>query len=82
MTQHITRDSVARMLDTPMGNTSWPLYRKKVMTRALRMDGPFTVETREGTLTCPDGYLAIDSSGWPYPIAADEFEAIYERVES
>jgi hypothetical protein len=58
----------------------WPGYRKTTVTRALRMDGPFTVETREGTVTCRDGYLAVDAGGWPYPIAADEFEAIYEQV--
>jgi len=41
--------------------------------------GPFEVETREGTLTCEDGWLAIDSDGYPYPIAADEFNKIYEK---
>lgn len=56
----------------------WETYRKRVETPARRMDGPFTVETREGTLTCTDGYLAVDAHGWPYPIARDEFEAIYE----
>jgi hypothetical protein len=55
-----------------------PLWRKRTLTRAIRMIGPFTVETREGELRCPDGYLAIDSEGWPYPIARSEFEAIYE----
>lgn len=56
----------------------WPEWKKKVTTRAIRVGGPFTVKTREGTLTCPDGYLAMDAHGWPYPIAANEFEAIYE----
>ena len=56
-------------------------YRKKTITPAIRMDGPFAVKTREGTLKCPDGYLAIDSAGWPYPIAVDEFERIYEEEE-
>lgn len=54
------------------------LYRKRVPVKAQRIDGSFTVQTREGTLTCDDGWLAIDSQGWPYPIAADEFDAIYE----
>lgn len=57
-----------------------PLWRKKLFTAAVRMEGPFSVETREGPLSCPDGYLAVDSQGWPYPIARDEFEAIYEPV--
>jgi len=59
---------------------SWPHYRKRVLTPAIRMEGSFTVETREGPLTCPDGYLAVDAHGWPYPIATEEFELIYELV--
>lgn len=55
-------------------------YRKKEPTLAVRILGAFKVETREGTLECPDGYLAIDAHGWPYPIAKDEFEKIYERT--
>ncbi len=56
------------------------LYQKKVGTRAIRIKGPFQVVTREGLLTCPDGYLALDSAGFPYPVAADEFERIYDLV--
>lgn len=51
----------------------WREYR----TRMVRVDGPFTVETREGPLTCPDGYLAVDARGYPYPIDADEQALIY-----
>lgn len=58
----------------------WREYRKTRTIFAARIQGPFTVETREGTLTCPDGYLAVDSEGWPYPIARSEFDAIYEEV--
>lgn len=53
-------------------------YRKKVLTSATRIKGPFIVETREGTLRCDDGWLALDSNGDPYPIAADVFEELYE----
>ena len=56
---------------------AWASWRKRVTTKAVRIYGPFTVETREGPLSCPDGYLAVDSQGWPYPIAKDEFETIY-----
>lgn len=56
----------------------WSEYRKVPLTRMCRMHGPFTVQTREGPLTCPDGFLAVDSGGWPYPIAADEHSRIYE----
>ena len=54
------------------------LYRKRHLTQATRIDGPFRVETPEGPLDCEDGWLALDSRGLPYPIAAIEFAAIYE----
>ena len=56
------------------------VFRKVPLTRALRMDGPFVVQTSEGLLHCEDGWLAVDARGYPYPIAADEFELIYEEV--
>ena len=56
----------------------YSIYRKVALTKAARIYGPFAVESREGTLVCEDGYLAIDEHGYPYPIARDEFEAIYE----
>lgn len=64
----------------PGGLSDWPEFRKKVTTRAVRIDGPFVVETSEGPLRCEDGWLAVDARGYPYPIAADEFRLIYERV--
>lgn len=62
----------------PSDPATWPQWRKTPLTSALRITGPFTVVTREGALTCPDGWLAVDSHGDPYPIADDEFRAIYE----
>lgn len=53
-------------------------HRKKTETPALRIEGPFAVETSEGTMQCPDGWLAIDSAGNPYPIEKSVFEATYE----
>ena len=58
----------------------WKRYRKRTETFAVRVEGSFEVKTREGTLSCPDGYLALDSQGWPYPIAKGEFETIYKEV--
>lgn len=55
-------------------------YQKRSLTPAVRIDGPFAVDTPHGTVTCQDGWLAVDAMGWPYPIAADEFEAIYMPV--
>lgn len=64
----------------PSDPQTWDLYRKHALTRAIKIDGPFTVETSEGPLTCDDGYLAVDARGYPYPIASDEFHMIYERA--
>lgn len=58
----------------------WPRYRKTSITRASRLASPFIVRTGEGEVRCEDGFLAIDARGYPYPIAADEFHQIYERV--
>jgi len=68
-----TKDNVGSL-----AGSQFSLYRKMKLTKAMRVPGPFTTETREGILECPDGYLAIDSDGWPYPIAKEEFEYIYE----
>ncbi len=58
----------------------WSSFRKKVFTSAIRITGPFTVETSEGPLTCHDGWLCLDARGYPYPVAAEEFKLIYEPV--
>jgi hypothetical protein len=63
----------------PDGN--WRTYRKTALTRMIRIEEPFMVETSEGILACQDGYLAIDARGYPYPIAADEQALIYEEVQ-
>ena len=57
------------------------LYQKKVKTQAAKIDGPFTVETSEGPLTCKDGYLCLDARGYPYPVATDEFTLIYAPAD-
>jgi hypothetical protein len=56
------------------------LYRKTSLTQMVRIQGPFEVQTREGLISCADGWLALDSAGWPYPVAADEQAVIYELV--
>lgn len=62
----------------PGDPVTWPSFRKKVTTRALRVVGPFTVQTSEGPLRCQDGWLCVDARGYPYPVADDEFQLIYE----
>jgi hypothetical protein len=58
----------------------WGEYRKNHATRAVRVTGPFQVVTREGTLICENGWLALDTNGDPYPIAADVFDLTYDAV--
>lgn len=58
-----------------------PLWRKRKLVAAVRIVGPFSVVTRDGVLSCLDGYLAVDSAGWPFPINLDEFESLYEPAE-
>lgn len=65
----------------PSEPRTWPSYRKKVETRAIKIEGPFMVETSEGPLNCADGYLAVDARGYPYPIATEEFALIYEPIK-
>ncbi|MEM7271947.1 MAG: hypothetical protein AAF547_02600 [Actinomycetota bacterium] len=59
----------------------WAAFRKRTATWMVRIDGPFVVETDEGPLRCEDGWLALDARGYPYPIAADEHQLIYEPIE-
>lgn len=61
----------------PSDPETWVSYYKKQPTRAIRITGPFAVQTREGTMTCEDGWLAVDSNGDPYPIASDVFRDMY-----
>lgn len=58
----------------------WNFYHKKITTQAIRIKGAFAVKTREGTLICKNGYLALDASGYPYPIDFMEFNKLYERA--
>lgn len=62
----------------PSDPATWPLYQKDVLTRMVKIDGPFTVMTDEGSLCCDDGYLAMDSRGNFYPIATEEQALSYK----
>lgn len=56
----------------------WATYRRRILeVSAVRIPHPFTVQTREGTIGCDDGWLALDINGDPYPIADDVFRATY-----
>ena len=59
------------------------LYRKKTLTRAVRMPEPFSVETLEGTMRGKEGdYLMIGVNGEMYPCDAEIFAKTYEPAEA
>lgn len=68
--------SIARL---PTGVRFEP-YRKKAPTYAIRIEGKFVVQTSDGLVQCDDGWLALDSRGYPYPIDADEFARSFEEI--
>jgi hypothetical protein len=68
--------------DTLLAPECWPLATKRTLTRCARIEGPFTVVTPHGEVVCEDGWLAVDSNGDPYPIAADVFEASFALVSA
>lgn len=78
LVDQFTSDGVRRSMIQP---AKLPKFRKKSLTRAYRMSGPFTVDTSEGRLTCQDGYVCIDARGYPYPVAKEEFDLIYEPAQ-
>ena len=59
------------------------LHRKTALTPMVMVDGPFTVVSKEGQYDLPDGwrgFVAVDKSGHPYPIALDDYHKTYEAV--
>jgi hypothetical protein len=55
-------------------------YQKINPTRMIRITGVFKVATKHGVVECEDGYLAIDDTGYPYPVAKDVFERSYRPL--
>lgn len=55
-------------------------FRKRPLTRAAFVAGEFQCETPHGIVVGKDCWVAIDAHGYPYPITADEFSAIYMEV--
>ena len=73
MAQSFSRDRLPKSDD-------FRTYRKTYRPQAIRISGPFECLTGEGNVAaCTDGWLAIDSQGFPYPIGAAEFAATYEE---
>lgn len=74
----IPREVDKRWCDEHLDYDQIAEFRKIKLTKAIRMGRSFTVHTSEGPLTCQDGWLCFDARGYPYPVAADEFDLIYE----
>ena len=71
--QEFTKDSLPPLAE-------FTLHRKKVLARMVKIDGPFSVQTKEGTLSRDDGWLALDSDGYPYPISSADYDMMYEEA--
>jgi hypothetical protein len=67
------------------GGATWADFTLREPLHAIRIEGAFQVRLplehslrdEIGTLTCRDGWLAIDQNGDPFPIDAAQFDAIY-----
>lgn len=58
-------------------------YAKVRTTRAIKVTGTFHCLTSEGNIaSCKDGWLAVDSRGYPYPINSAEFEVTYTLADA
>lgn len=76
LTQQFSRDVL------PSRPRSWQLFQKKNSTRMVRIEGPFVVDTQEGPVFCPDGWLALDAAGYPYPVSVREHQLSYRPLEA
>lgn len=75
MNQVFTKDSL------PTGE--YQQFRKTRITDAIKISGTFHCITSEGNIaSCTDGWLAVDSRGYPYPVNSAEFESTYEPVST
>ena len=74
MDQFFTKDSLPK--------AQLQRFRKIYITSAVKIVGTFHCKTSEGNIaSCTDGWLAVDSRGYPYPINSPEFETTYETID-
>jgi hypothetical protein len=60
---------------------SFERFEKIRTTPARRIEGTFHCVTSEGNVaSCTDGWLAIDSRGYPYPVNDLEFGLTYRAT--
>jgi len=53
------------------------IYKYTILVRAVRVEGRFAVQTRNGVEVCEDGWIVLDRDGYPYPVNKDEFDKFY-----
>jgi len=78
---HIIRDKDGKhwWAGEPFVPTNVKLYRKKTLTKAVRMGVPFKVQTLEGTMEGQAGdWLMVGAHGEMYPCDASVFADTYE----
>ncbi len=56
-------------------------YTSTVVTRAYRVNGPFTVITKKGAVECQDGYVVLDAKRVPHAMDKGRFESLYKLGE-
>lgn len=79
MTSPVESDAWPTFDRDTLPDSAFPYYARRVTaTRALRIRGPFAVETLEGRMVCKDGWLALDVAGNPYPIDVEVFAKTFE----
>lgn len=75
MDETINRDNLHRV------EGKWQKYVPITEYPAVRMEGPFRVDSSTGVYIIQDGYLLRHESGYPIGLEKDKFEAHYKRVD-
>jgi len=76
LTTHFTEGFINTLIESK----KFTPYRHKKRARAMRVEGPFDVETRDGLKHCEDGYLLLDEDGWPTAMDLEDFRKTYESA--
>jgi hypothetical protein len=63
-----------------LGHLFYDEYTQTTPTKMIRINGAFEVDTKEGVMSCKDGWLALDADGDPYPIDAKVQAKTYAKV--
>lgn len=73
---------IPKNFDVNVFNETKSFVKKPIKIRALKMDAPFAVETKEGTMTGKAGdFLIRGIEGELYPCDKNIFEKTYEEVK-